>query len=546
MNFTRKRKAPTGNGATKVGAARKPFCYVTQTGSTVRSGVLDSYVLKEKQAETSQQIRPDRFANKYSNLNLIQPLYHPEQLAFAPEVNAYHARCCQVKARDTAGIGWDIVALVTDPHESDKEAIEDFFNNQKVPLVTTLYRHQYDIEVCGFGGIEVVRAGYQPTGMPVVFTHVPGHTLRIHKDDNKFAQKRGTKTRWFKRMGYDKDVDKETGNEAELGALPPDRRASEILWNAIYTQRSDYYGVPDIVPALGAIHGDLARRDYNIAFFDNFGVPAYAVFITGDFDPGDPDPDSGKTALEEGIENHFQELANNPHSVMVLTVPSREGGNADVKIQFVPLANDVKDASFRLYRKDNRDEVISAHGLPPYRLGIAEAGSLAGNMAEESTEIYKNSVVNPRQEVLEALINQHIIWDEFGFNTKEWGFKFREIDTKDEAHDMEQMVKLFEMGAATPRDLIQAFGARFGIEDDPNDPLLDMRFVNGTPIQGDAAAAAGQEATEIMKSLQEKLMKVAMKYVDAGGNADGNGHRDRTALALVNSAKELGGMDRSS
>jgi hypothetical protein len=38
--------------------------------------------------------------------------------------------------------------------------------------------------------------------------HVPGHTLRAHKDGRRFAQKRGGKTVWFKRFGLDGDVDK--------------------------------------------------------------------------------------------------------------------------------------------------------------------------------------------------------------------------------------------------------------------------------------------------------------------------------------------------
>lgn len=539
---------------------RTPFCYVTKAGKVVSSRALDSYVLKD-QEEQSQQLKADRFANKYGDLGLIQPLYNPERLAYAPEVNTYHARACQVKARDTAGLGWDLISQVEEPNETIKEEIREFLEGQKTPLVTIFYRHQYDLEVIGHGGLEIVRAGYQPTGRPAVLAHIPGHTLRIHESDNKFAQKRGLKTRWFKRIGYPKDIDKETGYEYELGKLSPEKRASEILWNALYSQRSDYYGVPDVIPALGAIHGDVARRDYNIAFFDNFGVPAYAVFITGDFDPGEPDPDTGMTELEESIEKHFKNLSESPHSTLIMTVPSRENSTGDVKIDFQPLATDVKDASFRLYRKDNRDEIISAHGVPPYRLGITETGSLGGSTAAESTEIYKNSVINPRQELLESLINQYIIQDENGFATKDWAFKFRGIDTKDEAHDIEIAGSLFGMGAFRIRDVIQAFGQRFGIEDDPEDERLDMRFVQGQPLEifvqqikhmeegGPPPEApgggAGGEAEKVMKSLQEKLLKVAMKY-GRDGDAAGNGRRDRTIPAVVDVAKELGRLDKES
>ena len=489
--------------------AARPFGYVTQEGKVIRGDVLDQYAYKGAKEE-STQVKVDRFMDQYREKGLIQPLYNPETLAGLPEVNTYHSRCCHVKARDAAGIGWDLVPRTDSPNEKIKTEIEDFFNSDGLPLTTKLYRHQFDIEVIGHGGIEVVRAGYAPEGVPTVMAHIPGHTLRIHASEKKYAQKRGNKTRWFKKYGYEMDVDKDTGNEYPLGSLPAERRAAELIWNALYSQRSDFYGVPDIIPALGAIHGDLARRDYNIAFFDNFGVPAYAVFITGDYDPGDVDPDTGKTELEATIEQHFLSMAKNPHATLVLAVPTVEGANGgEVKIDFKALAVDVKDASFRLYRRDNRDEVISSHGVPPYRLGIAEDGSLGGSTAEESTEIYKSSIINPRQEVIEALFNQNLIWAEDGFNTKDWEFKFREIDTSDEEHDMKMAKDLFSMGALRIRDLIRVFGGRFGLEDEPDNPLLDQRYVNGAPVIDPQDEA---EAVKVMKSLQQAIIREAIQH----------------------------------
>jgi PBSX family phage portal protein len=511
-------------------ATKQPFGYVTQEGRVVRKDIMEQYAFKGAE-ERSTQIKADRFMGAYKSSGLIQPLYNPETLASITEINAYHFRACQVKARDTAGLGWDLIPLVDDPDPDIKQEIEDFFNSQDRPLTMIFYRHQYDVEVVGQGGLEVVREGYSPDGRPKIIAHVPGHTLRIHDSENKYAQKRGNKTRWFKKMNYEKDVDKDTGSEHELNSLPPERRAAELIWNSLYTQRSDYYGIPDIVPALGAVHGDLARRDYNIAFFDNFGVPAYAVFITGDYDPGDRDED-GRTELENTIEKHFKALANNPHATLVLAVPTMEGtSGGKVEVEFQPLAVDIKDASFRLYRKDNRDEIISAHGVPPYRLGIVEIGSLGGSTAEESTEIYKASVINPRQETIEAMINQYILWDEHGFDTKDWEFKFREIDTADEKHDLDMIKELFDMGALRIRDVIRLMGPKYGIEDDPDDPRLDQRFIGGQPLTQEMPA---DQVEKVLKDLQEKIIKVAVK--DAR-SADQNSDRDRTVLTLLDGFK---------
>lgn len=506
----------------------KPFGYVTKEGRVVRGDVLDQYAYKGAGGE-STQIKVDRFAGTYQGEGLIQPLYNPETLAGIVEINAYHSRCCNVKARDTAGLGWDLVALTDKPDEKIREEIEDFFNSGGMPLTSKLYRHQHDIEVIGHGGLEIVREANTAEGTPAVLAHVPGHTLRIHQSENKYAQKRGTKTRWFKKIGYQMDVDKDTGKESPLNSLQPGQRAAELIWNALYSQRSDFYGVPDIIPALGAVHGDMARRDYNIAFFDNYGVPAYAVFITGDYDPGDVDQETGKTELETTIEGHFKEMAKNPHATLVLAVPTIEGANGgEVKIEFKPLAVEVRDASFRLYRRDNRDEVISAHGVPPYRLGIAEEGSLGGSTAAESTSIYKSSIINPRQEILEAMINQHLIWAETGFHTNDFEFKFREVDTSDEKHDIEIITRLFSMGALRIRDVIRIFGQRFGLEDDPNDPLLDARYVNGQVMVDPADQAEGLKA---IKSVQELLIREMIR--DEAGNESSTGPQNRAEGKVI-------------
>lgn len=487
---------------------REPFCVVTKDGRSIRGDVLDQYAAK-KEGETSRQMPIDRFRDSYVSEKLVQPLYSPEILAGIIEINAYHARCCQVKARDTAGLGWMLVPLVENPSPEQKERLEVFINDQS-GFIHTLYQHQYDIEVISYGALELVREDYHHDGEPVGLFHVPAHTLRVHVGGNKIMQRRANKKRYFKVIGAEVDIDLMTGEERPLGSLDPERRASEIIWNSMYSQRSDYYGIADIIPALGAVHGDMSRRDYNLSFFDNFGVPAYAVFITGDYDPGEIDEKTGKTELEQSIEDHFSELAENPHSTLILTVPSREGASGDVKIEFQPLSVETKDASFRLFRKDNRDEIITAHGVPPYRAGIAETGSLGGSTAIESTRIYKNSVIEPRQEVLEELLNHWIVRE--GFEVTDWAFQFVDIDTEDEKQELEIVRGLFDMGAMRIRDVIQLYGSNYGLEDDPDDPRLDMRFVKGVPLE--SVETNNSSAVMAMRSLKRQLLEVDNEYDD--------------------------------
>jgi PBSX family phage portal protein len=520
----------------------KPFCYVTKEGKTVSQLILDQYAFKSKEGE-SNAITPDQFSGTYGQYGLLEPLYNATMLARLPEVNTFHMRCINTKARDIAGLGWDLTPTKEKPAESQKEVLEEFFSGMYPTLSMILDNVTRDLETIGYGVMEIVRESAKPDGKPVLLAHIPAHYVRVHKSGNKYMQQRLTKKVWFKKASYAMDVDFETGMETELGTLPAERRATEIIWFANYCPRADFYGAPDIIPALGALVGDIARRDYNASFFTNFGVPAYACFITGNFDPGEIGSD-GKTALETTIGEHFDELNKNPHSTLILSLPT--SGDGDVKIDIKPLSVDAKEASFRLYRKDNRDEIMAAHGVPSYRIGITEGGSLGGGTALESTEIYKRSVIEPRQEIIEAVINKYIVLD--GFGITDYIFELADIDTTDEAHDLEMVLKLFGVGAITPNQIIEMFAEQYGLEKG-DDPTMDLHYIGNSPIDGEqpdpmaglldpaTLLPIGQESLgevpipavetppietgvlppaveKALRSLQNKLLKIAVKEMN--------------------------------
>jgi hypothetical protein len=51
-------------------------------------------------------------------------------------------------------------------------------------------------------------------------------------------------------------------------------RGNELIVLRNYTPRSDYYGLPDHIPALAAIAGWRAQAEFNVRFFDNQAVPS--------------------------------------------------------------------------------------------------------------------------------------------------------------------------------------------------------------------------------------------------------------------------------
>jgi len=483
-----------------------PYCVVTNRAKVIKTDVLDGYRTAE-----SKQLSKDVFADSdYTKWSLVKPLYAPLTMAKLLELNTYHMRACRTKAEDVSGNGWRLTPVVDKPNEEQKTAAKEFINGQDVPLEQTIKRLQLDKELVGYFSMEVAREGNAFDGPVNLMKHIPAHTVRIHKEGNKYCQYRNNNQSWFRKFDYKKDVTKANGMEAKPRSLTKDTRGNEIIWDVNYTPRSWFYGIPDITPAIGAITGDISRRDYNIAFFNNYGVPAYLVSISGDFDPGDIDPETGKTKLVEQIEKKFKEVIKNPQSIMILTIPKSQGAQGgEITIKVEPLSTNIKEASFRLYRVDNRNEVITAHAIPPYRMGIYETGGLAGNLGKESTIIYNTSVIRPQQKIYNGIMNFYI-FPTLGIT--DWKFELNSIDIDDVDKEIERICKLVEKGLATPNEAIAYVGEGFGIEKCEDNPAMDLHYMNGQAIDA-GNFLPESELSGILKGLKSKLIEVYIEYV---------------------------------
>ena len=127
------------------------------------------------------------------------------------------------------------------------------------------------------------------------------------------------------------------------------------------------------------------------------------------------------------------------------------------KVRFERLSVEVKDSSFRMYRQDSALEICISHGVPPYRIGWPIVGSLGGSTAEEMTNIYNDSIVQPRQETWEQRLNRSILGPK-GLDITTWGLKCAELDVRNEMRDIEKSKGLYELGVTTPAELARYFG----------------------------------------------------------------------------------------
>jgi phage portal protein BeeE len=222
--------------------------------------------------------------------------------------------------------------------------------------------------------------------------------------------------------------------------------------------------------------GDMKETEYNIDFFINYGVPAYAVIFEGvTMDP----------TVNEEITKYFETtLKGSNHKTLCMSTP--KGGI----IKFERLSVEQKEASFRIYKKDNRQDILASHRVPPYRVGVIEQGQLGGSVAGESDQIYLESVINPRQEEWMWIINQLIIKE--GFGITKWEFVFDDINIANKATDATVYNSYIEKGVMTPNEA----RAELGLE-----PYVggDVFYISGALIPAGLAPEVeleGEQAEE--------------------------------------------------
>jgi len=450
---------------------------------------LNKYSLKANvDKDGSKQVPPDELLIGQS---ILEPKYSPYYLVQLLDLYTYHSSCVEAVSVDSTGISYTLKPVENvEPVEAEKDRLEEVLNNSTPSINTNLQRMVYDRRSIGYGAIEVIRESTSKSDIKRL-KHIPAHTLRRHTDLKRVVQVINGKKVWFVIYGknYDKegnlcDIDADDGSFHPYNTLPPERKANELLWTMEYAPGTDYYGRPPIISCLGSIKGDISAVRYNYSFFENYGMPKFAITVTGDFadydvDPEDEEYDYTKT-LKYRISQQIREVIKNPHSAICITIPSEgEEGNVDLKI--TPLSVQTEEGHFRMYRKDTRDEVIHSHHVDPSRLGIYDAGSLNGTNSDNTMASYKYGTIAPIKAECEALINQ--IAKELEVTS--WRFSIEDVAPIDYNDDLKLADFLFARGAMTIQDLIDNFGAKFGLdtEDEDDNYYLNARYLNNVPLE---------------------------------------------------------------
>lgn len=340
-------------------------------------------VKREAQIDTTSI--PSDINNAIERHNcVIQPEYFPS-LAEFPDINSYHQRCLTVKANCVAGLGYSF-------SEKISKELETFISNLSIPLDELLVNLWYDYELFGNMYLEIVRLN----GKLATFYHLPAQNIYITKDRDAYWQL----------LPDGKEVE-----FARYGDKKSDKH--EILALQNYTPRSGFYGLPTYLGALGAMATNKVICDYNLNFFSNSATPHLAIIVEGgEFD------ETTEKEIQDFLQNNIKGVVN-AHRTIYIPVSDP---NVKVKIERL---NDVKDAAFRFLRGDNRDEIISAHGVPPRLVGVVVSGQLGGSgEVLGQLQTFLEIDIKPKQRKLETFLNK-LFLQEFGIDP---GIKFKELD----------------------------------------------------------------------------------------------------------------------
>jgi capsid portal protein len=181
-----------------------------------------------------------------------------------------------------------------------------------------------------------------------------------------------------------------------------------------------------------------------LQFFEHNTVPRYAVIIEGAKLSKD---------VKDAIMQYFgQHVKGKAHKTLIIPIPAMRG---EVKLRFEKLAADAQEGSFQDTRKNNAQGIMTAHGVSPAIIGIAESSELGSGKGLSQAEIYKDRIVTPSQRVWEHHLNRLL---KLGLGTQLIRLKFNPLDIRDREAEKTVFLSYLEKGVMTINQVAKRLG----------------------------------------------------------------------------------------
>jgi PBSX family phage portal protein len=457
----------------------KAYDSLSFTGvDTTRQGYQDSALATStgQNGAGSKEINPGAvFHNGYGMFDVITPPWNLYELANYYDTSFANHAAIDAKVENIVGLGYDfhvskrtMMQLESSDSETAVEKARKRIERAKVEMrewletlnsddsfSNTMMKFYTDVQATGNGYLEV---GRTVTGEIGYLGHIPSTTMRVRRLRDGYVQIIGQKVVYFKNFG--------AKNQNPITADP---RPNEIIHYKEYSPLNTFYGVPDIMSAISALHGDQLASQYNIDYFGNKGVPRYIVTLKGAKLSSD---------AEDKMFRFLQtSLKGQSHRTLYIPLPADTDTNK-VEFKMEPIEAGVQEASFNDYRLRNRDDILVAHQVPLSKIGGGDASNIAAALAQDRT--FKEQVARPAQANLEKMMSKVI-----REKTDILDFKFNELTLTDEIAQSQILERYVKTQIMVPNEAREKLGL-------PQRPDGDEPFEMSTRQAADARANTAQ------------------------------------------------------
>lgn len=410
-------------------------------GASARASGLDG-------AQT-KQINPGTvYNNGYGLFDVITPPWNLYELANYYDTSFANHAAIDAKVENIVGLGYDFhvsdrtqlrLEQQMEPDQRDrarsrierlKIELRDWLENlnDDDSFTHTMMKFFTDVQSTGNGYLEIGRTTKGEIGY---LGHIPSTTMRVRRLKDGYVQIIGQKVVYFRNFGA-----------TNANPVTADPRPNEIIHYKEYSPLNTYYGVPDIMSALSALHGDQLANQYNIDYFSNKAVPRYVVTL------------KGAKLSAEAEDKLFRFLQTNlrgqSHRTLYIPLPG-DSDNNKVEFEMKPIETGVQEASFNEYRVRNREDILIAHQVPLSKIGGGDSSAIAAALAQDRT--FKEQVARPAQRNLEKMLNK--IVREY---TDVVELKFNELTLTDEIAQSQILERYVKTQIMVPNEAREVLG----------------------------------------------------------------------------------------
>lgn len=319
---------------------------------------------------------------------------YPYYLIDLYSTSAHHRAITDYKVSYISGGGWNVnvIGLNTEQKALALNMLNQPLGIQDLDAATLAWTT--DLEVFNGFAIKVTWSRDKKTG---VLSYIDFANIRTNAEMSEFQYT----SQWFTERpdGTRKKNDK-AKDAADYKVYPkydPENRTGEQIyyWKAHHPNQK-VYPKPIYEGALTWINIDVSLADYFFYTVENAFVATHLI----NFNNGDPSPEKRK-AIEEGVKSKWTK----PDGQRLI-VSFNQNKDSAASVETLQMSD--ADKQYEKVRDYSEQGMITGHRLTSQMLiGIKQEGQLGGNTElAVAEELFQNSYVTPRQNILEKAINK--------------------------------------------------------------------------------------------------------------------------------------------